>query len=258
MADEGRGRGAPGGEGRATGAAERAKAKEERSGSDRFLEEKKRLVERAHGKMTTSMGLLRSSLWSMDTEDPAGPLLVDMAKDAALRLQDAADTLMTLTALEEDDGAPGMCRYGIASLVEECCRPMIPEFEESGVGLDMDDRTGGREFLIDRPGLRLILEALIGHCLDSVERGGRIGVEISLVRDRPGRGELEDERLEVGTVGGRGGDRLRVRIGCGRGGAGRAPALEVCRRLAARQGGELVTGCSVDPGEEFVVFLPAD
>lgn len=255
MSDTGDGKDAHGGKGRAAGAVDRSKP-ERLSGRDRLSLEKRELLSRACGEMRRSMGLLKSSLWSIDDDDPAGPLLVDMARDAALRLQNAADRLEIVAGIDEEPDDPGMCRYGTASLVEECCRPMIPEFEKRGVTLEIDDRSGGRECLIDCAGMRLVLEELIGHALDSVGTGAGIAVVIELETCRtPGEGAFAgrggSEEVE-------GGDRLDVSVRFERCREGRAPALEVCRRLTERQGGELLVRGPGERGREFVIRIPAD
>lgn len=159
-----------------------------------FARVKRDLLLRNADEMRTPLSVLKSTLWSLDTEDAGGGILVDMSRDAVTRMESRLEQLHALCEVDIEGTQLAMERTDIASLVEECMREFIPELEEKSITVRISDDTGGRELYIDPSKIRIVLRNIVDNAVRSVERGGLIEVNTCMRLSGPD----ESDGVELG------------------------------------------------------------
>lgn len=143
-----------------------------------FSRVKKELMLSNSHELRTPLSVLKSSLWSIESEDAGSGILVDMARDAVTRMESKLDQLLSLCDIEMEEPSLALENTDISSLVEECLRGFIPELEEKGITVRMDDRLGGMEIYADPGKVRIVIGNIVDNAIRAVERGGNIHVSL--------------------------------------------------------------------------------
>lgn len=141
---------------------------------------KKDFIARTARELETPLAVLKSSLWSLDTGSAGDALLVDMARDAALRLQDRIEQIVALSGMDAGGRSLELQRTEFSQLIEDVCRGMIPEFEEREITVRIDDDSGRREVLLDRPMMNIVLGGILDAALAAAGRGGRMEIDLGV------------------------------------------------------------------------------
>lgn len=153
---------------------------------ERFSRIKKEFINHTSHELRTPITVLKSALWSIETEEMEEGILIDMSKDAVLRMQGKIEQLLSLNDIELNGTAFDLAPTDVSSLVEECLREIIPELEEKQVTVDFDDRTRYREIVVDAAKMKLVLRGVIDNAVNAVERGGVISVSTEVTEEPPG------------------------------------------------------------------------
>ena len=161
---------------------------------EKFTQVKKEFISHTSHELRTPLTVLKSALWSIEPDEVGGGVMVDMAKDAVLRLQNKVQYLLSLNDIELNKMHFNMELTDVTSLFEDTLREVIPELEEKSIKVNFDDRTYFRKVRIDAGKIKVVLQSIIGNAIDSIDRGGNIDISASLSDADP----TEDEGIEIG------------------------------------------------------------
>lgn len=156
---------------------------------ERFAKVKKEFINHTSHELRTPLTVLKSAIWSIDSEEPEDGILIDMAKDSVLRLESRVERILSLNDVELNETAFDLERHHISSLIEECLREMLPEIEQKRVVVRQDDRTGSREILIDAAKMRIVLRSVLENAVNFVQQDGNIVVSTFVANEDPGPAE---------------------------------------------------------------------
>lgn len=154
-----------------------------------FAKVKREFISHTSHELRTPLTVIKSSLWSLDAEDPGNAVLIDMAKDAVMRMQDKVEQVLSLNEMDLSGRSFNLASVELSQIVEDVCREMIPEFEEREITVRVDDRARCREALIDASKMRIAVRSMLDNAVASVERGGFIGVTVGPSEEPPGRSD---------------------------------------------------------------------
>ncbi len=233
-------------------------------------------------RLRESLSVLKSSMWSLDSDDPASSILVGMARDSVTSMESALDHLLALAEMDIAEPDLDLAGTELAHLVEDCMREYIAEFEEKGITVSVRDSSGGREVYLDRSRMMVALRTIVENAIRSVGRGGRIVVETYVSMDEPG----ENDGLELGNGPGGASREMGVELPfavisikddgsgimqedvpglsspsgksagrCASGGIADL-GLDVARSIVAGHGGKLMRGSGAGAGRVFSIWLP--
>ena len=161
---------------------------------EKFAEVKKEFINHTSHELRTPLTVLKSALWSIEPGEVDDNIMVDMAKDALLSLQNVVDYLLSLNEIELNKTDLRMMPTDVSGVIEDCLREMLPELEEKAVKVSVDDRVRFKKVMIDPSKLKIVLRNMLDNALDSVGEGGNIVVETVLSDEEPGA----EEGVEIG------------------------------------------------------------
>lgn len=153
---------------------------------ERFSQIKKEFINHTSHELRTPITVLKSALWSIDTEEAEEGILIDMSKDAVLRMQSKIEQLLSLNDIELNETAFDLAPADVSSLLEECLREIIPELEEKQVTVNFEDRARYREIAVDAAKMKLVFRGIIDNAVNAVDRGGVISVTTEVTDIPPG------------------------------------------------------------------------
>jgi hypothetical protein len=142
-----------------------------------FTGARREAIERTAEELETSLGVLKSGLWSIDSGPGDGSaMMVDMARDAASRIGSRLKELVALSGMEEPDETGALDVVDLADLVEDTTRGMIADFEKRGVAVSIEDLSGGRSLRTDPERLRIALRSVLEDALSRLCPGGTVNI----------------------------------------------------------------------------------
>ncbi|MCK4237396.1 MAG: hypothetical protein KAX38_09785, partial [Candidatus Krumholzibacteria bacterium] len=147
---------------------------------EKFSSVKKEFINHTSHELRTPLTVLKSALWSIESDEIGEDILMSMSKDAVLRLESKVEQLLSLNDIELNENIFGLEPEDISSLLEDCLKEVIPEIEEKQISVMVDDRARYREVMVDAPKIKIVLRSIIDNAINSVERGGNITVTISI------------------------------------------------------------------------------
>ncbi len=139
------------------------------------------VLEKTAADLETSLGVLKSGLWSIDPGDSS--VMIDMARDAAVSLGARVRELVALSAIEPAGGDVEIEEVDAADIIEDVTREMIADFERRELTLSVDDRSGGRKLRIDPGKLAYVVRSVMENILHSAERGSTMEIVTSLLTE---------------------------------------------------------------------------
>ncbi len=161
---------------------------------EKFTQVKKEFISHTSHELRTPLTVLKSALWSIEPDEIEGGVMVNMARDAVLRLQNKIEYLLSLNDIELNKMHFNMELTDVTSLFEDTLREVIPELEEKGIKVNFDDRTYLRKVRMDAGKIKVVLQSIIDNAIDSVDMGGHIDISASL----SDAGPRKDEGIEIG------------------------------------------------------------
>jgi signal transduction histidine kinase len=226
---------------------------------EKFSGAKRELIANVAQDIRMPLAFLKSALWSLEPDQAGESVLVDMAKDAAGRLERKIEYVLSLSDIESDAGGFEMESADVSSIVEDILREKLPELEEKQVHVDLDDRARFRKALIDSGKLAVVIRSLIDNAVHAVERDGTVTVTIRVSEESPGKEDgvdMDDRRsrnadassylvIDVRDDGNVNLDRFRS-------------GLLISQTVVFGHGGKLL--CKSDPGwgAQFSIWIPLD
>jgi len=156
---------------------------------EQFSEVKREFISHTSHELRTPLTVLKSALWSLEPDEAAGGVLVDMAKDAVLRLQGKVEYLLSLNDIELNKTYFKFESSEVSSVVEDVLREIIPELEEKQVRVAVDDQARYRKVLIDPGKIAIVIRSILDNAVNFVDRGGKITITIGVSETAPGSGE---------------------------------------------------------------------
>lgn len=126
--------------------------------------------------LETSLGVLKSGLWSIDPDPESDSVMIDMARDAAIRLGAKVKELISLSNIEPVGSDLDLEEVDMADIVEDVTREMIADFERKKLVVAVEDRTGGRMLRADSGKLTYVVRSVIDHVMQSTDRGGTVDI----------------------------------------------------------------------------------
>ncbi|MGD1047404.1 MAG: HAMP domain-containing sensor histidine kinase [Candidatus Krumholzibacteriaceae bacterium] len=202
-----------------------------RTAHERFSDERREFILHASNEVRTPLGVLKSTLWSLEPDQVDEQILVDMARDALARLEAKVEYLLSVGDIELAGTESRLESTEVSSIVEDVLREALPELEEKQVHVDVDDRTGYRKALIDPGKIAIAIRSIIESALRFVDRGGNIAITIR-VSDVP---PASEDGLEIAgsTLGGDGPSSMPFPGACATGDGGGSSAT---KRLHGAEG----------------------
>jgi signal transduction histidine kinase len=161
---------------------------------EKFSKIKKEFISHTSHELRTPITVLKSALWSIEPGEVEEGILIDMSKDAVLRMQIKVEQLLSLNDIELNATSFDLAPTDVSSLLEDCLREIIPELEEKQVTVDFIERTGCREIMVDASKMKLVFRSIIDNAVNFVERGGEISV-VTEITDVP-PGELDGIEMQ--------------------------------------------------------------
>jgi signal transduction histidine kinase len=135
--------------------------------------------------LETSLGVLKSGLWSIDPEPGDGSVMIDMARDAAVSLGARVRELVALSAIEPAGQDIVIEEIDPADIIEDVTREMIADFERRELTLSVDDRSGGRKLRMDPGKLAYVVRSVMENILHSAKRGSGVEIISSFLAEGP-------------------------------------------------------------------------
>ncbi|MBU8921682.1 MAG: hypothetical protein KOO63_07660 [Bacteroidales bacterium] len=135
--------------------------------------------------LKTSLSVLKSSLWSIESDGPGNAIMVDMARDAVVRMESSLNSFLALVDAGIEDTPLDLERTDLSSVIEDCLREYIPELEEKSVTVRMKDGLAGRGVFLDPSRIMVVLRNMVDNALQAVGRGGQIAVNTRIVESGP-------------------------------------------------------------------------
>jgi hypothetical protein len=161
-----------------------AEAREKRRDME-FRAVRNAVLEKTAADLETSLGVLKSGLWSMDPGDDSGRVMIDMARDAAVRLGERIRELISLSGIEPDGQMLGLAEVDMADVVEDVTRGMIADFERGELTVSVEDRAGGKTIRADRGKLEYVVRSIVEKITLSAGRGSAVEIVWSEVDEGP-------------------------------------------------------------------------
>ena len=210
--------------------------------------------------LETSLGVLKSGLWSIDPDPESDSVMIDMARDAAIRLGAKVGELISLSGIEPVGSDLDLEEVDMADIVEAVTREMIADFERKEQVVAVEDRTGGRMLRADSGKLVYVVRSVIDHVMQSTDRGGTVSIAWSASDIGPEENDGPWFVLRVSGNGRPGGDAIEAildSLAAEHGEATGPPAdsgLTLSEYILRSHGGRLVTD-EEDAGD-ISVWLP--
>lgn len=135
--------------------------------------------------LETSLGVLKSGLWSIDPQPDEGSVMIDMARDASVSLGARVRELVALSAIEPAGQDIVIEEIDPSDIIEDVTREMIADFERKDLTLSVDDRAGSRKLRIDPGKLAYVVRSVMENILHSAERGGGVEIVTSFLGEGP-------------------------------------------------------------------------
>jgi signal transduction histidine kinase len=167
---------------------------------EQFSEVKREFINHTSHELRTPLTVLKSALWSLEPDEAASGVLIDMARDAVLRLQGKVEYILSLNDIELNETDFRFEPSEVSSVVEDVLREMIPELEEKQVRVEVDDRARDRKALIDPGKMSIVVRSILDNAVNFVDRGGNITIVIWVSKGAPGEGEgveIRDRRTQA-------------------------------------------------------------
>ncbi|MFA4948104.1 MAG: HAMP domain-containing sensor histidine kinase [Candidatus Krumholzibacteriia bacterium] len=240
---------------------------------EKFSGAKRELIANVAQDIRMPLAFLKSALWSLEPDQAGENVLVDMAKDAAGRLERKIEYVLSISDIEPDASGFEMESADVSSIVEDILREKLPELEEKQVHVDLDDRARFRKALIDPGKLAVVIRSLVDNAVHAVERDGTVTVTIRVSEESPGKEDgvdMDDRRANAREEAdprrnrrSRNADAssylvIDVRddgiVNLDRLGSG----LLISQKVVSGHGGKLL--CTSDPGwgAQFSIWIPLD
>ena len=143
------------------------------------------VLEKTASDLETSLGVLKSGLWSIDPEPGEGSVLIDMARDASVSLGARVRELVALSGIEPTGQDIEVEEIDPADIIEDVTREMIADFERKDLTLSVDDRSGGRKLRLDPGKLAYVVRSVMEQILHSAKRGSAVEIVSSYLAEGP-------------------------------------------------------------------------
>ncbi|MDZ7860836.1 MAG: HAMP domain-containing sensor histidine kinase [Candidatus Krumholzibacteriota bacterium] len=149
-----------------------------------FSEVKSELTSRRSFELNTPLTVLKSTLWSIESNAVSESLMLDMARDAAKHLESGINELANIAEIEFDGTGLQFRMTDISTIVEECLRKILPDIEEKGISVIFDEKVF-REVRVDRARIKIAVEEIIGSAVKFMPSGGRLKIALSIYQTGP-------------------------------------------------------------------------
>ncbi len=161
---------------------------------ERFAEVKKEFINHTSHELRSPLTVLKSALWSIEPGETEEDVMVDMAKNAVMSLSSVVEYLLSLNEIELKQTDLRMGLVDVSSIIEDCLREKLPDLEEKGITVQVNDGARFKQVLIDPSKIKIVLRSLLDNALDFVEQGGKIDIETLVSDSKPGT----DDGIEIG------------------------------------------------------------
>ncbi|MCK4538329.1 MAG: hypothetical protein KAV42_05975 [Candidatus Krumholzibacteria bacterium] len=160
-----------------------------RESSEQFARVKSEYMGENSVHLKTALSVLKSSLWSIESDGPGNAIMVDMARDATVRMESSLSSFLALVDAGMEDTPLDLERTDLSVVLEDCLREYIPELEEKSVTVRMKDGLAGREVFLDPSRIMVVVRNIVDNALQAVGRGGQLVVDTRVAASMP---SLED------------------------------------------------------------------
>jgi signal transduction histidine kinase len=144
---------------------------------ENFARMKKEFIDHTSHELRTPLTVLRSSLWSIEAVDEEAELM-DMARDAVLRLEDNVEHILSMNEMDMKGGFIDPMVAEISVLVISACREMAERLEEKEILLDIKNEIGEVYLTVDPIRLNTVIGSMLENSLGSIGCRGSIKVRL--------------------------------------------------------------------------------
>jgi hypothetical protein len=173
----------------------------ERTRVSEFRAVRSAVLKRTATDLETSLGVLMSGLWSMDPDSGGDPVMVEMARDAAVSLGARVAELISLSRIEPTVPDDELVQVDMADVVEDVTREMIADFERKGLVVSIEDQAGGRILRSDPGKLAYVVRSALDHVTHTAGRGSAVDIAWSVKDEGPDGDEGTWFKLRVSGSG---------------------------------------------------------
>ena len=254
---------------------------------ENFSRMKKEFINHTSHELRTPITVLRSSLWSVEAEGDDA-VLVEMAKESVLRLEEKVETILTLNDLDMNGDFIEPMVVEISGLVISACREFSEKLEKREIILDISNGIGERYISVDPSRLSLVILSLLDNAVSAVDCKGCITVKMTESTSAPddssgkeimawesghghlpdipgekdarswvviqvmddGRGIPENEITDIGKPFQRASNSANGDI------KGLGVGLSLAQKIVAAQGGHIYCRSAEGEGAEFSIWIP--
>ncbi len=187
-------------------------AEESKKKADRFSQFRRQVFKHGRDRLKTPVSVMKSAVYSVETDDIGSGILVDMAKSAVQDVESRLEQFLALSGIDCDGARLDIKKTDISSLMEDLLREYIPELEEKSITVRFDDQVAGRELYADPASLGVVVRNIIDNAVKNIRRGGEIKIDMFITDDLPGDDEGVELRMWDPGEGGSGGKIKTVRF----------------------------------------------
>ncbi|MBN2070008.1 MAG: HAMP domain-containing histidine kinase [Candidatus Krumholzibacteriota bacterium] len=168
-----------------------------REKNDQFSLLRKEVTERNREGLKTQLSVLKSTLYSLESDDISSGILIDMARSAVMKMESRMEQFLSLCDIGVDGADLDIRKTEISSLIEEIMKEYIPELESKNITVRFDDRIPLREVYVDPVNLGIAVRNIVDNAIFHIDRGGVIEIGLHSSESGPG----DDDGVELGAGG---------------------------------------------------------
>ncbi|MCD6379058.1 HAMP domain-containing histidine kinase, partial [bacterium] len=136
---------------------------------------KSKLMNHRSFELNTPLTVLKSTLWSIESDAVSEALMLDMAKDAVKYLESGVNELAGISEINFDGIGLQLGRADISAIVEECLQKTIPEIEEKHISVIFNEKIY-REAMVDRVKIKIAVGEIIDNAVRFLSEGGTLKI----------------------------------------------------------------------------------
>ncbi len=152
---------------------------------ENFSRMKKEFIDHTSHELRTPITVLRSSLWSIEPEGDEA-VLMEMARDSVLRLEDRVDNILSLNEMDINGTFIEPMVAEISGLVVSTCREMAELLEEKEILLDIGNKMGEQYISVDPVRIKMVIRSILDNAVNSLGCKGNINMRLTLHEEGPG------------------------------------------------------------------------
>jgi signal transduction histidine kinase len=145
---------------------------------------KSKLMNHRSFELNTPLTVLKSTLWSIESDAVSEVLMLDMARDAVKYLEGGVSELAGISEINFDGIGLQLGRADISAIVEEYLQKTIPEIEEKHISVIFNEKIY-REAMVDRVKIKIAVGEIIDNAVRFLSEGGNLEITVAVYETDP-------------------------------------------------------------------------